>query len=82
MSYSEELQLQKPFTHQDILAKVEKGKPAPYSIPRGLVEATDGGCYAYLSEGTMALIAIPAEGGIPQEGLKDDRTFEGWRKEK
>ena len=80
VSYSEDLQLLEPFTHQEVFAKVGKGKRAPYSIPRALVEATDGGCYTYLSEGSMEIIQVPAEGGVPQEGLKDDRTFEGWRK--
>ncbi|MCY4115880.1 MAG: hypothetical protein OXF55_03180 [Caldilineaceae bacterium] len=80
MSYSEELHLLEPFTPQEVLAKGQIGNPIRYSFPRGLVESTTGGCYSFLSEGTMTFLQIPIEGGIPQEGFKDDRTFEAWRK--
>ena len=79
LSYSEELQLLNPFTAKEVFAESEESVQT-YCIPRGLVEGTVGGCYRFDSEGTMTLIQIQAEGGIPQEAIRDDRTFEGWRK--
>jgi ATP-dependent protease ClpP protease subunit len=46
-------------------------------VVRGLVESTGGGCYAFLSEGTLTQV-VPQPGGSPQ--ITDQRTFEGWRK--
>ena len=79
LSYSEELQLLKPFTPQEIFAGSQDSS-RPYSIPRGLVEGSVGGCYRFISEGTMTRIQVDAGGGVPQEAISDDRTFEGWIK--
>ena len=51
-----------------------------YSLTRGLVESVDGGCYAFLSEGSLTKVMAPGPGGGMQDSITDQRTFEGWRK--
>lgn len=46
---------------------------------RGLVESTKGGCYGFITEGTLARVQVRTPAG-PQSGVSDQRTFEGWRK--
>ena len=79
LSYAEELKLLQPYTPQTYLASAEMNAPVPFSITRALVEGTDGGCYGFVSEGTLMRVQVQTNSG-PQEGIKDDRTFEGWRK--
>lgn len=79
LSYTEELALLKPFSAQAILYDVEIHEPVSYSITRGLVEGTGGGCYGFVSEGTLKKVDIQTSQGS-QEAVKDDRTFEGWKK--
>jgi Serine dehydrogenase proteinase len=77
-SYTEELKLLEQFSPQTVLGT---NTASPYSAIRGLVESTEGGCYGFLSEGTMtkAMVPMPSTGAI-QEAITDSRTFEGWRK--
>ena len=79
LSYAEELKLLEPYTPQAYLAGSELNAPVPFSITRALVEGADGGCYGFVSEGTLTRVQVQTNSG-PQEGIKDDRTFEGWRK--
>ena len=79
LSYAEELKLLDPFNPQSVLGKAAVNKPVPFSITRGLVEGTAGGCYGFVSEGTLTRVQVPMNGGV-QEGVQDERTFEGWRK--
>ncbi len=79
LSYTEELKLLEPFTPQVFLVHAEIDQAVDYSIKRGLVESTDGGCYGFLSEGTFTRVQIPINSGM-HEGVKDDRIFQGWRK--
>lgn len=51
----------------------------PYSITRALVEGTKGGSYGFVSEGRIMRVKVQLN-NVPQEGVQDDRTFEGWRK--
>jgi hypothetical protein len=74
LSYASELVLLEPYSPQVILGA---NPTANYKLIRGLVESTGGGCYGFLSEGTLTQ-AAPPQGGIPQ--ITDQRTFEGWRK--
>jgi len=79
-SYTQELQLMNPFTLADFIAEGNAGMNN-YRIPRGLIEGTVGGCYAYVSEGTVSVVQIPLDGGAVQQQLVDDnRRFDGWRK--
>ena len=79
LSYAEELKLLEPYAPQTYLAGAEMNVPVLYSITRALVEGSDGGCYGFVSEGTLMRVQVQTNTG-PQEGIKDDRTFEGWRK--
>lgn len=79
LSYTRELQLLKAFHPKELFVEGKAASQA-YCIPRGLVESTDGGCYRFISEGVMTLLKIPTEGGAPQEGISDVRSFDGWRK--
>ena len=44
-----------------------------YFVPRGLIEGTAGGCYAYVSEGIMTLMAGKRKSSIMNDNghLKD-----------
>ncbi len=79
LSYTQELKLLEPYTPQSYLAGVQVNTPVQFSIPRALVEGTVGGCYGFVSEGTLMRVQVQTNNG-PQEGVKDERTFEGWRK--
>lgn len=83
LSYAAEMQLLEPYSPQVVLGA---NSTVDYKLVRGLVESTEGGCYAFLSEGTLTKTIVPAPSptpglaGAPQETISDQRTFEGWRK--
>ncbi len=79
LSYKEELELLKPYSPQAVLQTVEQNQPVDYSITRALVEGAVGGCYGFVSEGTLMKVAVPNAQGI-QEAVSDNRAFEGWKK--
>ena len=79
-SYTQELQLLKPYSPTEMFSEDNAGTVS-YSIPRGLIEGTMGGCYTFVSEGSMTLIQIQENGSpIQQQLVNDTRKFEGWRK--
>ena len=61
LSYTEELQLLKPFSPIEYIAEGVTGHH-PYSIPRSLVEGTIGGCYAFVTEGFLELVEVKLDG--------------------
>jgi hypothetical protein len=77
LSYAEEMKLIEPYSPQILLGTAPS---ANFSLVRGLVESTEGGCYAFLSEGTLTRGQAPGPMGIMQDTISDLRTFEGWRK--
>lgn len=79
LSYAEELMLLEPYTPQSILEGAQMNQPVTYTITRALLEGTVGGCYGFVSQGTLTRVQVPTGNG-QQEGVRDDRTFEGWRK--
>ena len=79
LSYARELKLLEPYTPQPYLAGSKVNSPVPYTITRALVEGTVGGCYGFVSEGNLMRVQVQTNNGT-QEGVKDERTFEGWRK--
>lgn len=80
LSFTEELEILKPFRPAEFFADVGSDKRA-YSIPRGLIEGTIGGSYAYISEGILSVTPVNADSSpVPQQFINDTRTFEGWRK--
>ena len=79
LSYTKELKLLEPYAAQAILGNTAIDELVPFAITRALVEGTTGGCYGYVSEGTLMRVQLQTPAG-PQEGVKDERIFEGWRK--
>ena len=79
LSYAEELKLLEPYTPQALLDGIGPNVPTRFSITRALVEGTDGGCYGFISEGTLMRVQVQTNTGL-QEGIQDERTFEGWRR--
>lgn len=79
LSYVKELKLLEPYTPNAFLAGRNIGQPAQFSVSRALVEGTDGGSFAFVSEGLLMRVQLQ-HGNVQQEGVKDERTFEGWRK--
>jgi len=51
-----------------------------YSFRRSLIETITGGSYYFTSEGQMTRQQIPTPQGI-QNGIADNRNFEGWKYE-
>ena len=78
LSFAEELEIKYAFTQQSVLGDVAFNKPVPYSIPRGLIECADDNAYVYVTEGHLVRLQVP--NNPTQEGIRDNRTFEGWRK--
>lgn len=54
----EELELLKPYTPQTYLAGAKPNNTVPYCITRGSIESTIGGCYQYISEGSLAKVQV------------------------
>lgn len=79
LSYTEELGLLVPFSPPSLLGSAEIEERVPYSITRGLVEGTLGGCYGFVSEGVLRRVQMQTNTGL-HEGVKDERTFESWKK--
>lgn len=75
-SYNEELKLLEPYSQQSSLGG---NQTAQYSEIRGLIEGTAGGCYQFVSEGTLTQVMLNTPMG-QQFGIQDQRAFEGWRK--
>ena len=79
LSYVEELKLLEPYAAQAFLVDAAIDEPVQYAITRALVEGTVGRCYGFVSEGTLMRVQVQMN-NVRQEGVKDERTFEGWRK--
>src|SRR4029077_4078031 len=77
LSYASEMKLIEPYSPQVLLGV---NPTTNFTLTRGLIESTSGGCYAFLSEGTLTRTMAPGPGGGMQETITDQRTFEGWRK--
>jgi hypothetical protein len=78
LSYAEEMKLIEPYSPQVLLGT---SPTVTYKLVRGLIESTKGGCYAFLSEGTLTRGQTPGPMmGMMQDTITDQRTFEGWRK--
>ena len=50
-----------------------------YRCSRVLIESVEHGSHQFLSEGRISRIQIN-QNGVPQIGIQDVRTFEGWRR--
>ena len=79
LSYVEELKLLEPYAAQALLVDAAIDEPVQYAITRALVEGTVDGCYGFVSEGTVMRVQVQMN-NVRQEGVKDERTFEGRRK--
>ncbi|CAN5724211.1 hypothetical protein BH11PSE6_BH11PSE6_03350 [soil metagenome] len=74
----ETLSLRTPFNPDTMLA----GQPqVNYRAARALIESTVHGSHQFISEGSLSRVNIAGPNGVPQIGISDDRTSEGWRKE-
>jgi hypothetical protein len=76
LAYGKELKLLEPYSPQVMLAG---NQSVPLHEVRGLVETAEGGCYGFVSEGTLTKSMVAGPMG-PQEAITDQRTFEGWKK--
>lgn len=75
-SKTEEMKTRTPYSPDTELA----GRPnCDYACSRVLIESVSHGSHQFLSEGTISRVQIN-QNGIPQVGIQDTRTFEGWRK--
>jgi hypothetical protein len=71
------MKLLQPYSPQVILGAASV---RTYIEVRGLVESTEGGCYCFVSEGTLKKETVAGGPTGQQEAISDQRTFEGWRK--
>jgi hypothetical protein len=76
LDYGKQLKLLERYSPQVMLGG---NQTVPLNEVRGLVETTEGGCYGFVSEGTLTKAMVQGPMG-PQEAITDQRTFEGWRK--
>jgi hypothetical protein len=53
----------------------------PYELHRALVESYSFGSNCYKSKGTLNRKPIPGPNGAVQNGIEDQRFFEGWEHE-
>ncbi len=79
LSFMAELKVFEPYTADSILHSEQNEDGTSYSIPRGFVESTRNGDYTYLSEGSRTFVRVRES--PPKMGIKDSRSFEGWRKQ-
>ena len=79
IDYVTELKMREPYTPQADLIGLTPGQSKQYIVGRALVEGPAGGCYGFVSEGVIGKVQVQTPNG-PQEGVRDERTFEGWRK--
>lgn len=77
-SISSELKLTQPFNS---LALLENNQSAHYEETRAIIESIKGGSHQYISKGTVGKVQVN-QGAQIQQGLQDNRIFEGWRYEK
>ena len=79
LNYAAELKLLEPYSAQTLLSGVPAGGSVPFAITRALVEGTVGGCYGFVSEGILTRVQVQMN-NTQQEGVRDERTFDGWRR--
>lgn len=53
-----------------------------YEVRRSLLESVEHGSDQFMSEGILERLAITQPGQPNSFGIKDNRTFEGWKREK
>lgn len=51
---------------------------ATYELVRGLIESVEEGSHRFVSRGQLVKQQIQIQPGVLQEGIQDNRTFEGW----
>jgi len=74
-----ELQLNEPFDPNMVLGTNTRQS---YTYRRVLLESISGGCDVFVSEGFLNRVQVPVAPGMPpQDGIQDQRVFEGWRHE-
>lgn len=78
-SFFAQLKLMEPYSPQSVMGAQGLNVSVHYSEVRGLIESTTGGCFGYVSDGTMTALQVPGPAG-PQIAFQDERIFEGWRK--
>lgn len=77
-SYVVQLKLLEPYSQQSVVGATPLGQPVPYTEVRGIIESTSA-TYGFLSEGALEKVSVQTPMGL-QEGIKDLRQFDGWRK--
>lgn len=50
-----------------------------YALPRALIESRKGGQHVFQSEGVLTRQQVTVPPGITQQGIQDERKFDGWR---
>jgi hypothetical protein len=73
---SNDLELSIPFEPKVTLGAQQS---VQYCFPRALIESRKGGSHVFTSEGVLTRQQVQVQPGIVQQGIKDDRQFEGWR---
>ncbi|MCL1875145.1 MAG: ATP-dependent Clp protease proteolytic subunit [Synergistaceae bacterium] len=79
---SSELGFETPF---DLVSLARAGSGS-YSIKRALIESIAGGSDYFVTQGKATLVPMHAQPGMPQfgiqqQGIQDERIYEGWLRE-
>ncbi len=82
-SYASQMELQKPFDRNELIALANNGGINSYSYLRAIIESCEFGAHHFVTEGEVVVEQPSSESGDIQQtaiNIRDIRTFEGWRK--
>ena len=82
-SYSDQMELQKPYDFNEFIRLAEVGRNARYNFTRAIIESHKFGAHHFVTEGEVVAEVNSNETGLPnpqQLAIRDKRNFEGWRK--
>ncbi len=70
-------------THFDPNSYLGADPNKAYDHRRVIIESLTGGTDVFVTEGMLTKVPVPVQGspGVMQQGIRDDRLFEGWRHE-
>lgn len=71
-----ELELRKPYDPNLVLGG---GNSVNYIFKRALIESVSGGSHVFTSEGILTRQNVQIQPGVVQQGIADNRSFEGWK---
>lgn len=82
-SYSDQLELRKPYDFNDLRLQAVVNQTTQYQFTRAVIESCHFGAHHFVTEGEIFAELVesePQQSSLQQTAIHDRRTFEGWRK--